>query len=224
MAKRKKTIKQNLTGANPFLVGDESFGVDNEEEPLVDEQPVVPVKIQPNVTIVSRSAEDSGSDNDDETMSYAKVKLQRDLVAQAFAGDDVVAEFEAEKDKVVQEDAPQDIDTTLPGWGSWVGKGVKQRDKRMNRFMEHVPGIEDSRRKDNRLQGVIINEKRNKKVEKYLATSVPFPYHTKEQYSRTLRMPLGKEWLTRTSMQKITKPRVITKSGALIHPPKVPKS
>lgn len=41
---------------------------------------------------------------------------QRDLVARAFAGDNVVQEFEEAKRREIEADAPKEVDTTLPGW------------------------------------------------------------------------------------------------------------
>lgn len=43
---------------------------------------------------------------------------QRELVARAFAGDNVVQEFAEAKRREIQEDAPKEVDTTLPGWVS----------------------------------------------------------------------------------------------------------
>jgi U3 small nucleolar RNA-associated protein 14 len=43
-----------------------------------------------------------------------------------------------------------------------------------------------------------------------------------EQYERSLRAPIGKEWNTRDTFQKMTKPRVITKLGQVIDPLKAP--
>lgn len=41
---------------------------------------------------------------------------QRDLVARAFAGDNVVQQFAEAKRMEMQQDAPKEVDTTLPGW------------------------------------------------------------------------------------------------------------
>ena len=43
---------------------------------------------------------------------------QRELVARAFAGDNVIQEFAEAKRRDIQEDAPKEVDTTLPGWVS----------------------------------------------------------------------------------------------------------
>ena len=48
----------------------------------------------------------------------AIVFQQRELVARAFAGDDVVKEFEEEKQREEEEDKPKVIDLTIPGWVS----------------------------------------------------------------------------------------------------------
>ena len=41
---------------------------------------------------------------------------QRELVARAFAGDNVVQDFAELKRREMKEDAPKEVDTTLPGW------------------------------------------------------------------------------------------------------------
>jgi U3 small nucleolar RNA-associated protein 14 len=41
---------------------------------------------------------------------------QRDLVAEAFAGDDVVVDFAKEKARQMEMDAPKIEDTSLMGW------------------------------------------------------------------------------------------------------------
>jgi U3 small nucleolar RNA-associated protein 14 len=43
---------------------------------------------------------------------------QRDLVAEAFAGDDVVVDFQKEKQRQMEMDAPKVEDTSLMGWVS----------------------------------------------------------------------------------------------------------
>lgn len=41
---------------------------------------------------------------------------QRDLVARAFAGDNVVQQFAEQKRMEMSQDAPKEVDTTLTGW------------------------------------------------------------------------------------------------------------
>lgn len=176
---------------------------------------------------LKKPSDDSEGDAQDENatmMTHATGRpalQQADLVARAFAGDDVVAEFEADKKTVQQEDAPQDIDETLPGWGSWTGNGVKKH-KNARKFTRHVEGIQTEKRQDAKLQHVIINEKRMKQAKPYMSQSVPFPFETKEQYERSLSLPIGPEWTTRTSFQKQITPHVIKKQGQVIAPMQKP--
>jgi U3 small nucleolar RNA-associated protein 14 len=44
---------------------------------------------------------------------------------------------------------------------------------------------------------------------------LPHPYESKEQYERSLRLPMGKEWVTRETFHDGTKPRVIMKPGVI---------
>lgn len=198
----------------------------------------------------SESESDSDSDSD---IRLPMAIRDKDLVARAFAGEDVVAEFQREKDEVAEADDDKVIDNTLPGWGSWVGDGVSSREKKRHqgRFLTKVEGINKKDRKDAKLDKVIINEKRIKKVsnasyiyslsllslvkikieflfppifanslslsqnDRYLAAQLPFPFESQQQYERSLRLPVGPEWMTKETFQASTKPRVIMKQGII---------
>ncbi|KAM3474122.1 hypothetical protein MY5147_004421 [Beauveria neobassiana] len=139
------------------------------------------------------------------------------LVARAFAGEDVVGEFEREKAAIAADDDDKVIDNTLPGWGAWVGEGVSKRELKRNagRFLTKVEGVKPKNRKDAKLAKVIVNEKRIKKNNLYMASQLPHPFETREQYERSLRMPVGPEWMTRETFQANTKPRVLVKQGII---------
>ena len=148
---------------------------------------------------------------------------QKELIAEAFAGDDVAAEFAAEKAAIIEAEAPREEDTTLPGWGSWGGKGAKKsgaarRADRVKKFVKVIPGLDPSQRKDAGMDTVIINQKRDKKAEKYKAKDLPFPYTSAAQYEMAMRTPIGPEWNTRTQHQRMTLPRVTIKPGKVIKP------
>ncbi|KID67562.1 Utp14 protein, partial [Metarhizium hybridum] len=159
------------------------------------------------------------SDEDDSEAEQHMPLAIRDqaLVARAFAGDDVVAEFAREKGEIAEADDDKVIDNTLPGWGSWVGDGVSNREKKRHqgRFVTKVEGIKKKDRKDAKLERVIINEKRIKKNDRYLATQLPHPFESRAQYERSLRLPVGPEWMTKETFQDSTKPRVLMKQGII---------
>jgi U3 small nucleolar RNA-associated protein 14 len=58
---------------------------------------------------------------------------------------------------------------------------------------------------------------------KYLASGpVPYPFETREQYERSMSVPVGPEWTTREMYQKMTKPRVTIRAGAVVNPLQAP--
>ncbi|THC99419.1 hypothetical protein EYZ11_001143 [Aspergillus tanneri] len=104
-------------------------------------------------------------DNDSDEESVPVLLKNHDLVKRAFAGDEVVQDFEDEKQATIKEEGDQVIDNTLPGWGSWAGEGIsKKQQKRQKRSLTVVEGVKPENRKDAKLSRVIINEKRVKKV------------------------------------------------------------
>ncbi|KAI8322685.1 small-subunit processome [Martensiomyces pterosporus] len=156
------------------------------------------------------------------TPSNPNAFTQRELVEQAFAEDAIVEEeFEAEKEAVMNEEAPKEEDLTLPGWGSWGGTGLSSK-KKVIRKAPAGSGVEKSSRLDAKLGSVIINQRQSKSATKYFADNVPFPFYTPEEYEETLQAPLGKEWNTTRSHSKMVKPRVMTKMGRIIDPLVIP--
>ncbi|KAF2092471.1 Utp14-domain-containing protein [Rhizodiscina lignyota] len=162
-------------------------------------------------------AETGVSDNEEEPPTLSRNEL---LVQQAFAGDYTAEDFEKQKNAVIEEEDEKVIDNALPGWGSWAGAGVSRREQNRNkgRFLTKQDGVKLQDRKDVKLKNVIINEKRVKKNGAYLASQLPFPYGTREEYERSMRMPVGGEWNTKVTLQENVKPRVLVKQGMVIKP------
>jgi U3 small nucleolar RNA-associated protein 14 len=174
-------------------------------------------KSMPGSTIALEAVPSDGENDDDSADKLPFVLRNQDLIRKGFAGDEVVAQFEAEKRAIMEDEEDKIVDNTLPGWGSWTGAGIgKKAEKRnKNKVMTKQPGIAKEKRKDAKLDRVIINEKRVKKIGKYLASSLPHPFETRQQYQRSLRMPIGPEFQTLTAYQDATKPRILMKQGII---------
>jgi U3 small nucleolar RNA-associated protein 14 len=141
---------------------------------------------------------------------------QQQLIARAFAGDQVLEEdFEKEKAQLVDKETAKDEDVTLPGWGSWAGKGVKDTKPQRRVIKKAAPQAE---RKDGALKHVIITERLQRKAERKKVQGVPFPYTSKQQFERSIRQPIGKEWNSSSTVQRLVKPKVTTNAGTIIEP------
>ncbi|KAH9996496.1 Utp14 protein-domain-containing protein [Russula vinacea] len=134
-----------------------------------------------------------------------------------FAGDNVVKEFEEAKRREVEEDAPQEVDTSLPGWGAWGGQGTRKTAPKSH-AIKKIAGVNPQSRADFGKAHVIISEKRDKKAAKYLTKDLPYPYTSKAQFERSLETPIGREWNTRIASQRATMPKVTKKMGTIIRP------
>lgn len=138
-------------------------------------------------------------------------------IAEAFEDDDIVAEFKREKDDEAKKNGPQEIDLSIPGWGSWGGAGIdptKQRTKR--KIILKFPAPE-KRRIEN--QGnVVIIENRDEALRKHLVSNLPFPFTSVDDYEQSIRLPIGKDFVPETAHRLLIKPAVRTKSGTIIEP------
>jgi U3 small nucleolar RNA-associated protein 14 len=106
----------------------------------------------------------------------------RELIHQAFAGDNVLAAFNADKAATAADEDVPTTDNSLPGWGSWVGTGLSTRERKrgadarakaVTRSAEGG-GVAPERRRDARLERVVVNERRIKKVRFSQSLLLPF--------------------------------------------------
>ena len=123
-------------------------------------------KGQKTVPVVEASVSTQSDSEDDEANKLQFAMRNQDLVRKAFAGDEVVADFQEEKQRTMLDDEEKIIDNTLPGWGNWIGAGISKKEQKRNRgkVLVKVDGIQKEKRLDAKLDRVIINEKRVKKV------------------------------------------------------------
>ena len=168
----------------------------------------------------SPSNQDPTTPNPDEPNTLAEALF--------FGDDEVLPAFTAEKTTAIlsEDDQPLDDPNALPGWGSWTGAGISKKaqkrslanlKKKSNHNSQNavIKGVKPEDRRDARLDRVIVNEKRVKKNNKYLATELPHPFETRAQYERSLRVPMGPEWTTKATFQDGVKPRVLVKQGVI---------
>ncbi|XP_072482856.1 U3 small nucleolar RNA-associated protein 14 homolog A isoform X2 [Notamacropus eugenii] len=141
---------------------------------------------------------------------------QKQIIKEAFAGDDVIADFQKEKREAEKASKPKDIDLSLPGWGQWGGPGLVISARKRRRFLIKAPKA--APRKDKRLPNVVISEKRNVQAAAHQVNVLPFPFTHQYQFEETIKTPVGTTWNTQRAFQKLTAPRVVTKPGHIIEP------
>ncbi|XP_060105106.1 U3 small nucleolar RNA-associated protein 14 homolog A [Heteronotia binoei] len=141
---------------------------------------------------------------------------QRQVIREAFASDNVVADFMKEKHRAEQDSKPKMVDLVLPGWGEWGGTGLQPSAKKRKKFLiKPAPGPP---RKDQHLPHVILSEKRNISAAAHQVNQLPFPFENTQQFERSIQAPTGSTWNTQRAFQRLTAPRVITVPGHIIPP------
>lgn len=155
-----------------------------------------------------REMDQSESDDEDDE------EHQRNTIAAAFEDDDIQADFEKE-----QEDrnasATQELDLSMPGWGSWVSSKTINAPKR-KRIVLKFEAEKDNRREENKGR-LIINEGVNKRLKTHLVSDVPFPFKSVQEYEASIRAPIGRSFVPESAFKALTRPAVITKKGKMIH-------
>jgi len=151
---------------------------------------------------------DLEEDNDDNE--------QRNIIAEAFADDNVIDEFKKEKKTLLDSKKPKDLDLTLPGWGEWGGGGVMPSKRKRRRFTIKAPPAE--KRRDENSGHLILNTDKDSKLRTHQVSNVPFPFTAVSDFEASIRAPVGSTFLPRTAHLKMIKPRISTKAGHVIEP------
>ncbi|PHT96975.1 hypothetical protein BC332_34100 [Capsicum chinense] len=155
--------------------------------------------------------------------STYEIPSQEELIRRAFAGDDVEDEFEREKQDALNEEVPEpEKPVLLPGWGQWTSI-QKKRGPPSWMLQEHDNAKKKreealKKRKDANLNHVIISEKRDKKAEKLLTQTLPYPYTSQVVFEQSMRMPIGPESNPATVVPALIRPEVVKRSGIIIKP------
>lgn len=171
-------------------------------------------------------------DDDDDAPTNNGLELlgkgtsQQDLIRQAFAGDDVEADFQDAKARVLgQETVQVEESKTLPGWGQWSHIQKKRVQSSWKEDLEKKRREEAiKKRQDAKLKFVVISEKTDKKAAKYHTSTVPFPMKTKEVFEQSLRMPIGREYNGEKVFRDMIRPAELKSAGVIIDPIKLNKS
>ena len=96
-------------------IATKSANISNEKSKTKSKTPVAAV-----AAAQADEQEEDGEIADLLPANGVKAFKQRDLVAEAFAGDNVVEDFATEKARQIEADAPKVEDTSLPGWVSFI--------------------------------------------------------------------------------------------------------
>lgn len=167
-------------------------------------------------------------------------KSQSDLVEEAFsaAGPDYEADFLAHKNKEIDNELGIDqkkmkiLSQVKAGWGDWAGPGAAgvgpktllKRDRLVKaaeaEALQQKAGRKDTKAK---LFNVLLSEKRIKTAAKYKLAAVPHPFTTREEYERSIQMPLGDEWNASHVVRQNTRPEVLLRPGRVLLPVELPK-
>ncbi|XP_020825496.1 U3 small nucleolar RNA-associated protein 14 homolog A isoform X2 [Phascolarctos cinereus] len=179
------------------------------QEPMIDLHTIITVKTHKANSSLSFPTIVDEEDCDEEV-------TQKQIIKEAFAGDDVIADFQKEKCEADKASKPKDIDLSLPGWGQWGGPGLVISARKRRRFLIKAPKA--TPRKDKCLPNVVISEKRNIQAAAHQVNVLPFPFTHQYQFEETIKTPVGTTWNTQRAFQKLTAPRVVTKPGHIIEP------
>ena len=184
---------------------------------VVKREPVVSTRVRVLPGSQKRAREEAQPALDDE--------MRDQLVARAFAQDDVDEDFlKLKSDQVESVMKPEDRNASLPGWGEWggednrLGKRHKEKVDKMQLERRIKKQTLMKSRADAQLENVIINHDVDLVADRFTLHMVPRPFSNAQEFSRSHRQPLGPEWNTSLGFKEGNQPRITTVQGVAIEP------
>ncbi|XP_039286623.1 U3 small nucleolar RNA-associated protein 14 homolog A [Nilaparvata lugens] len=196
-------------------------GVEEEEPKTTDIEPVRTIQVKPKFlkTVVPTDlagGEDLDDEDNENGVGDEEGQTQNMTIAEAFADDDVVREFQSEKEDEIKKSKIDDVNLVLPGWGSWGGHAIKENKRKREKFIVKFPTVLP--RRDENKGNVVINEDNDAPVKPLLVSDVPFPFTCVKDFEASIRAPIGSTFLPQKAFRKLTAPAVTTKMGTIIEP------
>lgn len=170
---------------------------------------IKPKRLNTNIPNVVTGGDDVLDDSEGEEEKH-------NIISEAFADDDVVEEFRKEKEEEIKKSKPEDIDLSLPGWGSWGGTNITPSNRKKKQFILKVP--KDLPRKDENKGDVIIIEEEDAKIRAHQVNELPFPFSTVKDFEASIRAPIGRNFVPENAHRKLIDPPVQTAMGKVIEP------
>ncbi|XP_014225952.1 U3 small nucleolar RNA-associated protein 14 homolog A [Trichogramma pretiosum] len=185
------------------------------ENTTLDQNKIIKPKIMKTMLPDDTDEEDVLDDIEDEN-EYVSNREDERRFTQAFRDTDLARDFRKEKAAEIKKNQPQDIDLTLPGWGSWGGPGIKVSRRKRRRFIFKAPKA--APRRDENKGDVVILEENAPKIRRHMVNDLPFPYNAVKDFEASIRAPIGREFVPEKTFTKLTLPHVKTKMGKIIEP------
>lgn len=157
--------------------------------------------------------EEAGEEEDEEEQI---ANQRRMTLAEAFADDDVVDQFDEEKKRIIESNNPKDIDLTLPGWGDWGGSGLKISKRKKKLFTIKAP--EGPKRRDHNRRHLIINEDKCPALRRQQVDNLPHYFKSAAAFESSIRAPVTSTFIPQTAACKLAAPNVVRKIGGIIEP------
>jgi U3 small nucleolar RNA-associated protein 14 len=166
------------------------------------------------------SLEKSESEDDGEKNGDSQPQSQQALVASLFsAPEEIICKPKSHQNVIVQQ--PKCEADPIPGWGDWVGEGVKEKRKRRSAvFGKPAP---PSRPSSSAIVHLLEEDALRAPLMKYQVIDVPYPYKSSAEYEAANSAPIGSEWSTLTAHAEAIQPRLSARLGAVVPPIKLAK-
>lgn len=164
-------------------------------------------------------SDDSDSEDDGGSSDGAEEEdTQESLVASLFAAPVQTPVSKSASSSGLKLKRPEREEDGLPGWGDWVGEGLKERAPK--RKAAEVP-------KTHAPSSAVLHMADEQAIRaplmKYQVKEVPYPYKSRAEYEAATANPVGPEWMSLTAHVETIQPKICARIGAVVHPIKLAK-
>ena len=168
----------------------------------------------------SSDRSDQQAQVDNEIQISIESGTQEHLVASLFATPVQAPAIITKQAAGIKLETPQKDTDPVPGWGDWVGEGVKPKKKRRS---SQTPPVSTTRSTTCAIIHMANDETLRAPLMKYQVEGIPYPYKSRAEYEAANANPIGPEWMSLSAHSQVIEPKVCARLGAVVPPIKLAK-
>lgn len=223
VARVKKTIRRDVTESDDRTRDGGLFKMQFMRDAATKQRELTAIDAQKFVEILEEPL-DGGAENIDSNDSRSESEGGRNdqalLVASLFSASHSEKPTNSLESRSVLKPEVRNQNDGIPGWGNWIGDGVKDRRKEKRRATANL-GTNSMR------QSAVVHLTPETELRaplmKYQVNHIPYPFKSGAEFEAANNLPVGSDWMSITAHLDTIQPKVNTRIGTVAPPIKLAK-
>ncbi len=222
VARVKKTISQDVSEKDDRTRDGGLFKMQFMRDAATKQRELTEIDAHKFVEILEEPLDGGPEDrsNDSRSESDSEKHDQAQLVASLFSASHSEKPTNSGESRSVLKPEVRNQHDGIPGWGNWIGDGVKDRRKEKRRATANSG---TSSKRQSALVHLTPETELRAPLMKYQVDHIPYPFRSRAEFEAANNLPVGSDWMSITAHLDTIQPKVNTRIGTVAPPIKLAK-